>query len=44
MKKFSDCKNIHGVNPLYLIIHSAAGYFKEEYDEKYLNLDSTKKI
>ena len=28
IKKFSDCKNIHSVNPLYLIIHSATGYFK----------------
>ena len=26
--KFSDYENIHSVNPLYLIIHSAAGYFK----------------
>ena len=23
IKKFSDCENIHSVNPLYLIIHSA---------------------
>ena len=30
IKKFSDCENIHSVNPLYLIIHSAAGYFKEK--------------
>ena len=43
IKKFSDCKNIHSVNPLYLIIRSATGYFKEEYDEKYLILDSTEK-
>ena len=26
--KFSDHENIHSVNPLYLIIHSATGYFK----------------
>ena len=25
--KFSDHENIHSVNPLYLIIHSATGYF-----------------
>ena len=43
IKKFSDCKNIHSVNPLYLIIDSATGYFKEEKDEKYLIIDSTKK-
>ena len=41
IKKFSNCKNIHSVNPLYLIIHSAAGYFKEKYCEKYLIIDST---
>ena len=35
IKNFSICKNIHSVNPLYLKIPSAAGYFKEEYDEKY---------
>ena len=27
IKKFIDCKNIHGVNYLYLIIQSATGYF-----------------
>ena len=31
------------MNPLYLIIHSAAGYFKEKNGEKYLIIDSTKK-
>ena len=36
IKKFSDCENIHSVNPLYLIIHSATGYFKEKNLEKYL--------
>ena len=43
IKKFSDCQNIHSVNPLYLIIHSAIGYFKEKYGEKYLIIDSTEK-
>ena len=42
-KKFSDCENNHSVNPLYLIIHSAAGHFKEKYGEKYLIIDSTEK-
>ena len=28
---------------MYLIIHSATGYIKEKYGEKYLILDSTEK-
>ena len=28
IKKFGNCENIHRVNPLYLIIHSAKGHFK----------------
>ena len=43
IKKFGDCENIHSVNPLYLTIHSATGYFKEKIGEKYLILDSTEK-
>ena len=43
VKKIGDCENIHSVNPLYLIIHSATWYFKEKYGEKYLILDSTEK-
>ena len=43
VKKIGDCENISSVNPLYLIIHSATGYFKEKYGEKYLILDSTEK-
>ena len=46
IKKFenlSDYKNIYSVNPLYLIIHSATGYFKEKNGEKYLVLNSTDK-
>ena len=43
MKKFNDCEHIHSVNPLYLIIHSATGYFKEKNGEKYLIIDSTEK-
>ena len=31
IKKFSDNENIHSVNLLYLIVHSATGYFKEKY-------------
>ena len=37
--KFSDHENIHSVNPLYLIIHSTTGYFKEKNHKKYLLLD-----
>ena len=29
IKKFGDCENIRSLNPLYLIIHSATGYFKK---------------
>ena len=43
IKKYSDYENIHTVNPLYLIIHFATGYFKEKYCEKHLIIDSTEK-
>ena len=43
IKSFGDCKNIRSVNPLYLLIYSAIGYFKEENGEKYLILDLTEK-
>ena len=43
IKKFSDCENVHSVNPLYLIIHSVTGHFKEKNDEKYLIIDSIEK-
>ena len=33
IKKFNTYKNINSVNPLYLIIHSATGYFIQEHDE-----------
>ena len=36
-------KNIHSVNPLYLIINSATGHFKEKYGEKHLIIDSIEK-
>ena len=39
IKKFGNCENIHSANPLYLIIYSATGYFKEKHCEKYLILD-----
>ena len=43
IKKICGCKNIHSVNPLYLVINSATGNFKEKNDGKYLILDSTDK-
>ena len=43
IKKFGDCENIHSVNPLYLIIYTATGHFKEKNYEKYTILDSTDK-
>ena len=35
IKTFSNCENIHSLNPLYLIILSATGYFKVKNGEKY---------
>ena len=43
IKKFSDCENVHSINPLYLIIYSATCHFKEKHGEKYLIIDSTEK-
>ena len=43
IKKNGDCENIYSVNPLYLIIHSATGYFKENNDKNYLILDPIEK-
>ena len=43
IRKFGEYENIHSVNLLYLIFHSAAGYFGEKFGEKYFILDSTEK-
>ena len=43
IKKIGNCKNINSVNPLYIMIHSATGEFKERDGKKYLVLDSTEK-
>ena len=43
IKKFDDYKNIHSINPLYLIINFATGYFKEKNGENYLILDSAER-
>ena len=37
IKNFGDCENIYSVNPLFSIIYSATGYFKEKYGEKYFS-------
>ena len=37
IKKFGYCENIRSINPLHLIIYSAAGYFKEKKLRKILN-------
>ena len=39
LNKFNDYENIHSVNPLYLLIHSATRYFEEKNSEKYLFFD-----
>ena len=41
LKKFDDCENIYGINPLYLIIAHASGYIEETDANKYLIFDST---
>ena len=43
IKKIVDYENNNSVNPLYLMIHSATGYFKESNGEKYLILEPTEK-
>ena len=43
IKKIDDHENVHSVNPVHLIIHSATGHFKEKNDGKYWILDSTDK-
>ena len=43
INKFSGCENIHSVKPLYLIIHSDTGYFKDKSGEKSIIIDSTEK-
>ena len=43
IKKFSDYENNSSANPLYLIINSTTGYFKEKNGGKYLILDLTEK-
>ena len=44
IKKFSDFESIHSVNPLYWIIYSATGYFKEKYSKKILNYSFDRQI
>ena len=39
IKKIGNCKNIHTVYPLHLIMGPATGYFTEKNGQKYLILD-----
>ena len=41
IKKIDDSKNIHSVNPLYLLIDHVSGYIEEKGVNKYLIFDST---
>ena len=41
IKKIGDCYDVNSVNPLYLGIHNASGYIKEDWTYKYLIFDST---
>ena len=43
IKKTGNCKNIHSINPLYLTMGPATGYFTEKNGEKYLILDKIDK-
>ena len=43
IKKFGDCENIKCISPLYIIIYSATGHFKEKNGKKYLIIDSIDK-
>ena len=40
IKKIDDHENIHSINPLYLIINSAAGLLLKKNDNKHLILNS----
>ena len=42
-KKIDEYKNVHSVNPLYLIIDHASGYIEEKGVNKYFFFDSTDK-
>ena len=43
IEKIDECKNIHSVNPLYLLIGHANGYIEKKYVNKYLVFDSADK-
>ena len=38
-KEITNCNNINGVNPLYLMIDKMIGHFEEKNGNKYLVLD-----
>ena len=41
IKKIDNCKNIHSVNPLYLLVNHASRYIEEKGVNKYLIFNST---
>ena len=41
IKEIDDYENIHGVNPLYLLVNRASGYIKEKTGNKYLISDDS---
>ena len=41
IKKIDDCKNIYGMNPLYLCVDHAIGYIEEKGVNKCFVFDST---
>ena len=43
IKNINDDKNIHSVNPLYIVVGKADGYFEEKNGSKYLVFVSTDK-
>ena len=41
LKKIDDCENIYIVNPLYLLVHHASGYYEEKNGNKYVIFDDS---
>ena len=41
IKKVDDCESIYNVNPLYLLVNHASGYFEEKDGNKYLIFDDS---
>ena len=41
IKNIDDCESIYSVNPLYLRVNHASGYFEKKNGNRYLIFDST---